>query len=369
MEINGPVNLYYSKKSACQYYLFSDIHIPLIGSCPNSVQTLSDYLTVLFQSHSNEKIEFFIENRVRLDGDDEYIETKTPDNSSSNIIHHLFAQLYPKYPNYFQPIDIRYGVRQGVCIQRTIFSLLERITSDFVTNPPSIEQQAAYLMALKQLDFEYDSLIEYYLSGQNLVPLESKTMNCLTQDVLSPPPYEEIYIEDERGAQCSPLSYQLRKLNQNSRQSIYRWLKEEFKGIRKDLRNLILSMNGREWPGYECQQISYRLLFTLFDGYVLARLLEPTGNLKLLYVGGRHVDTYVAFLQRHGQFTFQRFGYPDTDKIIADINKYQKQHPVFREKNLNDLLNDSGFRTYIRSKIPAFQCPKLPSPYRHRMEK
>lgn len=355
MDINGPVNLYYCVKNNCRYYLFSDIHIPIIGICPNSGQTVCDYLKLLFDRNVDQSIELLIENRIRLFDDDDYSEFQIPLTASSNVIQQLYWNLYNSYEKYFCPIDIRYGIRDGKDIQRTIFSCLEKITRN-LTDPP-LSVQKAYFSVLRQLYDDYDNIVDYYLNGQDLSIFSVKTVELINSPLLNPPFYEELYFKTPTG-QYSPLAYQFQQMPVSLATYLKSWLQSEFQSIKYRLYTLL---QNSQWRQYDFHQFTYQLLFTLFDGYVLSKLLTPSSTIKILYVGGRHVDTYVSFLSSLS-FTFTRFGYPDTDQIINDISKYHQAHPYFRQISLSDLLPNEDFQKYIRSKIPSFQCPRLPPP-------
>lgn len=366
-KISGPVNLCHLEYFGLKLYLFSDIHMPIIGGCDYDSVDFIEFLKVLFRENPKQRIDFYLENRLYVFGDSP-IDSSDSDlliplifSSFSSCFRNLDKSYSCPFPNVsFYNIDIRYGQRNNIIIQRTLFSVFEKINSIVAIDPE--HHLDLYTRLLKCLLDEYWFIVDYYLTGDTL--FDQLALPKILAEYDLPIAYQELRFSDN-GNVMAPTVFQLSQLNPFHRIQIVAFMRDLYSDFYDKFVDIVPKqlelLDGKKLDEefYDNHQIvsslGFKLLFGLFDTFVLSVLLQPCADIKILYVGGSHVDTYMKFFDRIN-IDYNFFGTADTDNIIAQIFQCRNSSPLYRNRPLSEVLQDQNFKNLVKTQIPSFQC-------------
>lgn len=360
--ISGPVNCYYCKNKTTEYYIFSDIHIPMIATCNNHDSVdICKYISNIFEKNPNHSIDVYVENRYYSNGDTLF--TITHDDKVISRLYNEFQSCIHgncKYKNVkFHGIDIRYGVKNNEMVQRTIFSIFEKINA-FVESSSSSKIMEKYIKLLDIFEIEYWSIIDFYLNDVNVNVENFKTVQILNDPIFNPPPYQELLFSDSHNKMSSTV-YNLNLLSPVLNKKIKEWAIIRFENLYNNFikyKDQYLENTAENHK--KITIIIFEMLFVLFDIYALSEILQKKSDIKIVYVGGSHADHFVEFLEKHLDLNFELYGTPNTNKIIQKLFQCKKKHPIYRDYSLQELLLYSEFHDYIKTCVSEFQCVSFP---------
>ena len=334
--ITGPVNEYYFLLNGVEYYIFSDVHMPMFGKCKQDSIDITEHFSDIFVENKDKNIDIYIENRYFLDSDTSFYHTKNnnPDYLVIPRIYYNFFDCidmnsYCHYPNTtFHHLDIRYGIKDSKYINRNIFSAIAKA-------PPN-------KILIDLLQKEYWEIFDYYFINSN----NFQHLNLFRFiHELSSSEYNELRIIDD-GLYVSPIIFNLRRINQAIRDRIIDWSFSQFSALYE------------QFIDHKSVDIINDMATIIFDSYVLSKILIPTGDIKIIYMGGIHVSHCIDFFETnfniHIFFSGQDPNF--TPNIIKHIFRLKQEHPFFKQFQMHSLFKNPSFISYIHSKIPEFQC-------------
>lgn len=343
MKITGPINFYNGMIHGTIFYVFSDIHISMLGKCKNENYDITDFLEKIFRENMDNAIDMYIENRYYLPGDTLFRYTK-----DSNKTHLVIPRIYDKFiccidNNYckcnyenvtFHNLDIRYGLKNGVYVQRNIYSVLKEIMD--------IDLYDTDIFKLFQEEFW--KIFDYYFKYKNMDINSLKLVQLFNKNKSIK--YEELIFYDEYDNFMSPIVFNMNYLSNYYRDKLIEWIYKSFEKIYEKLCKKMDTID----------KIIDKLSVRIFDIYTLSKIMIDESEIKIIYMGATHTKTIVKFLEKAFNIKFNLSGNFDHESIISKIIDLKNSHNFYKYLELDQLLKDPNFINYINSNTDSFQC-------------